>query len=91
LRAERRQLDARDGEPVVEVLPEPPLLDLHLEITSGGRHDAGVDAEPSLSPHALHFAALERPEELWLQRRVEVADLVDQERPAVSLLEHAFS
>ena len=42
-----------------------------------------------LAADALHLAALERAQQLRLEREVELANLVDEERAAVGLLEDA--
>ncbi len=88
---ERRQLDTRDGEPIVEVLSKPPRLDFRLEVAPGRGENARVDPQPALAAHALDLAALECPKELGLQRRIEVADLVDEKGSSVCLLEDPFS
>jgi hypothetical protein len=45
---------------------------------------------PPVAPHVTHLAPLERSQELRLHDRIEVADLVDEQRAAAGLLEHAL-
>ena len=86
---QRRQLDARDGEAVEEVVAEAPGCDLAVEIAPRRGEDAHVDLDPLVAADAPDLAALDRAEELRLEREVEIADLVDEERAAVRLLEDA--
>ena len=87
--AQRRQLDAADGEAVEEVVAEAPGLHLAIEIAPRRAEDAHVDLERPIAPDAPDLAALDGAEELRLEREIEVADLVDEERAAVGLLEDA--
>src|SRR5262249_9819323 len=81
--------DAPDDEAVEEVVAEAAVLHLAVEIAPRRAEDAQIAADPKLATQAAHRRALEHPEELGLERRVEVADLVDEERAAVGLLEDA--
>ena len=55
----------------------------------GRRDDPHVDARPAGRSHPLDLAALDRAQEPRLEGRFELADLVDEERTPVRLLEHA--
>ena len=79
-----------DGEAVVEVLAERPLVDLARE----GRGCVAQTMRTSTSsafgaPTRRTSARLERAEELRLHRERHLADLVEEERAAVRLLEGA--
>ena len=78
-----------DGEAEEEVVAEAAAAHLAIEVAPRRREDADVDALPSAGADALHLAALDRAEELGLERRLELADLVEEERAAVGLLEDA--
>jgi hypothetical protein len=82
--------DGHDVQAVEEVLPEAPRLRLGREVAVRRRDEADVDV---LGPAAdlLHVARLKRPEDLGLNREREVADLVDEQRPLVGLLEVALT
>ena len=89
--AQRRQLDARrrrggrrgrrgSGR----------ACDLAIEVAARRGEDAHVDARSQRSPPTRRTSrALERAEELRLQRQIEIANLVDEQRAAVRLLEDA--
>src|SRR5262245_58018696 len=87
--AQGRQLDARDREPMKQVVAKSAGGYLAIEVAPRRGQDADVEANSLRSAHAPDFVAIDRSEELRLERHVEVADLVDQERAAVGLLEHA--
>ncbi len=87
--AERRQGDGHDVEPVEEVLAEAALAHHRLEIAVGGGEHPHIDAEGLLAAHALDRALLERAQQLRLQLRRHVADLVEEEGAAVGQLELA--
>src|SRR6185436_20966030 len=73
-----------------KVVAEATGLDLLVEIAPGGGHDAHVDADPLVAAHPAKLGALDGPQELWLERDVEVSDLVNEQRAAVGVLEEAL-
>src|SRR3954462_13089715 len=79
------QLD--DLEAVVEVLPEVAARDAVGEIAVGGGHDAYVDAPALVLADAANLALLQRPQQLDLHTRGDLADFVEQQRAAVRRLE----
>ena len=87
--AQRRQLDAPHRETEEEVVAEAARLHLAVEVAPRRGDDAHVDAIPPFGADPLHLAALDGTQELGLEHRLELADLVDEERPAVGLLEDA--
>ena len=89
--AQRREGQVHDRETIEEILAEPPRLQLGLQILVGRGDDAGVDAEHLAAPDALELTLLQKAEELDLQRRAHLADLVEEERAAVRQLELALS
>ena len=87
--AQRRQLDVDDVEAVVEVLAEAALLHLGGEVAVRRGDDAHVDRDGLVAADALERPLLEHAEELHLHGRRDLADLVEEERAAVGLLEAA--
>ncbi len=87
--AQRRQLDAGHGEAKEEIVAELPDLDLVIEIAPGRGDHPHVDADRSVPADALDLRSLEHAQELGLERGAEIADLVDEERAPVGLLEDA--
>src|SRR4051812_39140722 len=74
-----------------QVVPESPSLDLAIEIAARRGEDTDVDADPLVTADAADLEAFDRPEELGLERKIQVSDLVDEERSAVRLFEDAAS
>ena len=86
---QRRHAELDDVEPVVEVLAEATLQDRPLQILVGGGDDPHVHAHHALAAHAREVAVLQHVQELGLQRRMQVADLVEEDRALVGRLELA--
>ena len=87
--AERRDHDPGDVQAVVQVLAEPAGGDLLGQVAVGGRDDAGVGAEGLGPADPLELALLEDAEDLGLGRQRQLADLVEEDRPAGGALEPA--
>src|SRR6266542_2239716 len=87
--AERRQRDAHDVQPEEEILAEPSFRDGALEIAIGGRDDPDVDVDIPAPAEPRELAVLEDLQQLRLQRRMHLADLVEKHRPFVRELELA--
>ena len=87
--AQRRHRARHDVQPVEQILAEAPGGDLALEIFVGRRDDAHVDADGLLAADALELLLLQHAQQLELQRRRHVADLVEEQRPLVGQLEAA--
>src|SRR5688572_26861442 len=85
------QLDARNGKAMEEIVAEATERDLLVEIASRRREDAHVDLNPAIAADAPDLEALDRAKELRLEREIEIADLVDEERSAVRLLEDTLA
>src|SRR5439155_25580062 len=80
-----------DVQPVIQVLAEAPRLHLGLEVLVGGREDAHVDLQGAVAADPLELALLQDAQDLGLRLRPHVADLVEEERPAVGDLELALA
>ncbi|HVP27785.1 MAG TPA: hypothetical protein VMW35_01315 [Myxococcota bacterium] len=76
-------------EPKQEVSPELAARHRGVEVAMGGGDDAGRHGKRALSADPLELAILECSQELALQQGVEIADLVEEERPARRLFEPA--
>ena len=61
-----------------------------LEIDVGGGHHAHVDVHRPARADRPHLALLQDAQQLHLQRRRRLADLVEEDRAAVRLLEQPF-
>ena len=90
-RAQRGKGERDDREAVVEVLAEGALVDAPGERPVGRGDDADVDGAARARAHAPYRARLDGAEELGLQRERHLADLVEEERAAVRLLEDALA
>ncbi|MEZ4295692.1 MAG: hypothetical protein R3B70_12000 [Polyangiaceae bacterium] len=89
--AQRGQRHLDDGEAVIQVLAERALVDAPRERAVRGGDDAHVDRASDAGADPPHAARLDRAEQLRLKGERHLADLVEEERPAVRLFEHAFS
>src|SRR5258706_3926015 len=89
LLAQRRQAKADQVEPVEEVLAEEALLQARLEFLVRGRNHAHVRRERRVAADAIELAVGQHTQQARLQVRRHVADLVEEERAALGLLEAA--
>src|SRR5690606_30371226 len=87
--AERGQTVGEHEQAVVEVAAEATFGDGALEVHAGSGDDADVDAEGAFAAEAADLAVLERGEELGLERKRQLTDLVQEERAGGGLLEEA--
>ena len=88
--AQRRQVDLDDVEPVVEVLAEAcRRASARSRSWLVAATHAHVDLLAARRAERADLALLQHAQELGLQRRRQLADLVEEERAAVGLDEHA--
>jgi hypothetical protein len=80
----------QDVDAVVEVLAEAPRRHLGLQVPVGGADDADVGAERLGAAHPGDHAVLKHPQELDLELRRGLADLIEQQRAALGRLEVAL-
>src|SRR6185503_13313295 len=85
--AERRHDDRKHAQAVEQIEPESPGLDLAAEIAIRRRDESHVDAASRRRAHRPNLPLLQHPQELRLDCRARLADLVEEERSAVGLLE----
>ena len=85
--AQRRQLDGEHRHAVEQVLAEAPRAHLLHEVAVGGAHEAEVARDAALAADAGDALVLQRAQELGLDLQRQLADLVQEERASVGLLD----
>ncbi len=85
----RRHLDANDIEPIEEILAETSCLYLVFKRLVCRGDDSDIDADRIGRADAPDLAVLEHSQELHLERRRHVGDLVEEERSTVCGLEES--
>jgi hypothetical protein len=88
--AQRWDLDRDLGQPVVEVLAERAVGDHARQVPVGGRDHPRVHGDLAPAADPLDHPLLEEPEQLRLQAERQVADLVQEQCPAVRQLDLAW-
>ena len=86
---QRRNRDDDLGEAIVKILAEPAGRDQILQVLVRRADDAHVDRDLLAPADALDHPLLQEPQQLRLERRRQVADLVEEQRPAVGHLDLA--
>ena len=81
--------DRKDVEPIEEIGPESPALHRGVEIPVGRRDDPHVHLDRGGPADPLELALLQHPEQLDLEIERQIADLVEEDGPAVGQLEPA--
>ena len=81
--------DIDDIEPVEEVVAEFAFADHFFEALVGGGDEADVGLEGLVAADALEDAGIEGAQDFDLGVGVDLADLIEEERAAVGLLETA--
>ena len=89
--AQRRDVHRQDVEAEVEVLAEAPLLDEGRQVAVRRGDHADVDVMDAIAAHGAHVAELQDAQQLGLQAEGHVANLVEQQRPAVGLGEQPLA
>src|SRR5262249_15385908 len=87
--AQRRQAQHQALEPEVEVLAKPSLGDAALEVAIAGGDDPDVHRDRARGADLVERLFLEHAQELALVIRPQLADLIEEHRPSVGLLEVA--
>ena len=88
-RAQRRHLHVDAVEPVVEVQPEPAVLDQPRQRPVGRDDDARVDPARAEAADPLDREILNRAQQLRLRGRRQIRHLVEEQRAVVRVLELA--
>ncbi|MCY1517880.1 hypothetical protein D9M68_525830 [compost metagenome] len=89
-RAQRRQLQHRAAQAVVQVLAKAPGRDQRRQVAVRGRHHGKVHALRRLRAQRQHLAFGQHAQQPRLQRHRHVADLVEKQRAAVGLRDQPF-
>ena len=87
--AQRRRADGDGVDAVVEVLAEAASGQQAVEVVVGRGDDPHVDLDHARAAHARDLPVLQHAQQLGLHGRGHVADLVQEQRAAVGLLEAA--
>ena len=80
-------MDGDDIDPVVQIFPEPARRDLRFDVLVRRREHADVDLDRLRPADARHDTVLQHAQHLRLRGEAHVADLVQEERASVRLLE----
>ena len=88
--AQRRQHHVRAVEAVIQVVAETPLAHQRFERAMGGGDHAQVDRRGPGRADRQHLALGQHAQQAGLQGARHVADLVEEQRAAVGLLDQAF-
>ena len=86
---QRGEPDGELKEPVIQILPKPSFANHLRHVLVRRREHAYVHLDRLVATDALYLLILEYAQELGLQAEVELADLVEEDRAAVGLLELA--
>ena len=87
--SQRRHVQRKDIQPVIEIRSEPAGRHLRLEIPVRGGDQPGIDPEHLRRAEPLDLARLQHAQELHLDRLRKLAHLVEEDGPAVCQLEAA--
>src|SRR5262245_52117318 len=87
--AQRRDVRLNDLQAIVEVFTKIAAHHHLLEVAVGRGHDAHVDVNLLVASEFRELRVLQHVQQLCLQRRFHLADLVEEDRAAVRLLEFA--
>ena len=85
--AQRRHVHDEGGQAIVEILAEVAGEHLGLEVAVGGRDHAQVELAHAAAADALRLVLLQDAQQLDLQVRGEIGDLVEEDRAAVGEFE----
>ena len=89
--AQWRQAEFKDGKAEIQILAEASLANFFFKVAVRGRHQPEVRAELGAAAHALEGALLQHPQQLDLHLLTEFANLIQEERALVGLLEASDS
>ena len=87
--AQRRDVQLHHVQPVKQVLAKSSRLDLLFEVAVRGGEDARVGLDFAIRADALKASVLRHAEQLGLELRRHLADLIEENRAAVRHLEPA--
>src|SRR5688572_2904637 len=85
--AQRRERDRHDVDAIKQVRTKTPARHVRLKVAIGRGDDSHVDGLRRVRSHAPYLAFLQGAQQLHLQRRRQLADLIEKERALVRVLE----
>ena len=88
--SQRGQRNGNDVEPIVEVLPESFLFNRGFKSSVGGGDNSDIHRVGLGPPHRFDLSFLEDPQQFHLNFNRQFADFIEEDRPAVCLLEFPF-
>jgi hypothetical protein len=88
--AQRGDLDLHHAQPIVQILPETPLLALGAQVEIRRRDDAHVDGARVGGAERADLPVLQYAQQAHLHARMGLAHLVEEHRATVSDLEQAL-
>ena len=86
--SQRRDANANDVEAIEQILAEALIANHLFDVRVGGGHDAHVYLHGPRLADRLNLTVLEEPQQLGLNVRFELADLVQEQGAAVGALNH---
>ncbi|MNI65794.1 hypothetical protein D3C73_1213170 [compost metagenome] len=87
---QRRDLQVHHVQTVVQILAEFVFRHRLLQIAVSGGNDANVNVQIAVAAQRAHLALLQYAQQLDLQRKRHIADLVEEQRAAGCRLEQPF-
>ena len=85
--AERRKAQGDLGQPIEKVLAEPAGADQIVQIAMSGAHHPHIDGDLLAAADALDHTLLQEAQQLTLERRRQISDLVQEQGAAVGELD----
>ena len=82
----RRQFQMVSPDAEVEIVPEPPALQMFLELGVGRRDNPDINKTQACFTDASKLARFENPQQLNLGLRLHLSDLVEEDCSAIGLL-----
>jgi hypothetical protein len=89
--AQRRQPDRKHAQAAVQIRSETPMGDQLLEVDGAGGDQPQVDLDEAVRSQRLDLLVLQHAQQLRLQRQRQIADFVQEQRPAVGQFELAVA
>ncbi len=89
--AQRRHMQRKRRQPIIEIAAEPACAHLGFQIAIGGRDHAHIDLAHPLRAERPDFAFLQHAQQLHLERRRGLTDFIKEDSAAVSDLEQPDS
>ena len=79
-----------DRQPVIQILAELPGANGFVQVAIRGRDQPDVDLDSMRPTHPFKFALLQHAQQLHLQRRGQLSDLVQKYHAAIGNLQASF-